>query len=118
MFEAELLAVGSAKYDDIIGADEILLVICDDQNNRVEELVFRATSDLWSWFAVDNLISSSLWSIDFSASSVVFDTILEDVFDSGLEITTQDDNVICETTGYLKMFCSETAMCNMPNSTK
>ena len=50
-------------HDELVNANEIALVIFDQDNLPAVEVTFRGARDPHQWFSAENLISSSIWEI-------------------------------------------------------
>ena len=57
-------------FDQLMTTNQIAVVISDQSNDTKSVMVFRGNRDPFTWFSLQNLMSSSLWEITPESSSV------------------------------------------------
>ena len=104
--------VNDRVHDNLHKADEIMLVFYDEFDRIKEELRFRGTNHVWSWFKAENVIGSSHWELPVSRKAfAVFSLIPDNENDEKFvfEITKTGNESDCLSTGWFKVVNSHLA---------
>ena len=104
--------VNDRVHDNLHKADEIMLVFYDEFDRIKEELRFRGTNHVWSWFKAENVIGSSHWDLLVSRKAfAVFSLIPDSENDEKFvfEITKNGNESDCHSTGWFKVVNSHLA---------
>ena len=104
--------VSDRVHDNLHQADEIMLIFYDEFDRIKEELRFRGTNHVWSWFKAENVIGSSHWDLPVSRKAfAVFSLIPDSENDEKFvfEITKTGNESDCLSTGWFKVVNSHLA---------
>ena len=97
-------------YDNFYNAQEVKLVIYDEDENARKELTFKGVNDIWKWFNIGNTPESFLWEIDTEGVFSVFQ-INPDPNNFVFEIT-RSQSGSCDSSGFLKVTCNIEPECD------
>ena len=97
-------------HDNIRAANEIVLVIYDEDFNPREHLTFRGIHNLEGWFDVNNILNSSNWDISSESNLNTFKMTLQE---NKIQMEISDSNENCrDKTGFLQLNCKLSENCS------
>ena len=107
----EPIYIQTNLHNKIFYATQIHVLLYDNFNRIAEELAFRGNLSIYEWFAVENVMSSSLWSISQYSENLVFHFGYDSSGQFQMEIYKNLSSKICERKYFLKLICNQQFPC-------